>query len=627
MKRFLPVTADDMRELGWDAPDFVYVSGDAYVDHPSFGVAIIGRVLEANGFRVAMLCQPGWRDSRDFTRFGRPKLGFLVSAGNVDSMVSHYTVARRRRGEDAYSPGGKAGLRPDRATIVYCQRVREAYGDIPIIIGGVEASLRRFAHFDYWDDKVRGSILVESGADLLSYGMGERSVVSAAKTLRDGKSLSDSNIPGTCVMVSIPPEGYVVISDAREVGVDKVAYARAHMAIMTQQDPVRGVGVAQRHGDLWLAQRKPDMPLPQSQLDAVYALPYNRAPHPMYDAAGGVPAITEVKFSICATRGCYGGCSFCALGFHQGRIVVSRSHDSVINEAREMIRDPMFKGYIHDVGGPTANFRQPACDQQLKRGACAKRQCLYPKPCPKLRNEPSEFIQLLRKLRTLPGIKKVFVRSGLRYDVMMLDRSEALLNELVRHHISGQLKVAPEHVCAPVLEMMGKPPGALFDSFVRRYRAANEQAGTKQYLVPYLMSSHPGSTLECAAQLAECMRDSGLRPEQVQDFYPTPGTLSTAMFYTGLDPRTMRPVYVARSAHEKAMQRALMQYRLPQNRALVIEALRLAGRPDLIGFGAKCLVRPRELSGRARDSAPSPLPRKRGPRKPRTPGSRRSGKR
>ena len=600
---FLPVCPEDVAARGWDQPDFVFVTGDAYVDHPSFGLAIISRVLEKAGYKVAMLPQPEYHDCEAFKLFGRPRLGFLVTSGVIDSMVNHYTAAKKRRSEDAYSPGGRAGYRPDRAVIVYCNRIREAYGSIPILIGGVEASLRRFAHYDYWDDRVRNSILVDSGADVLMYGMGERIILETVRALESGVPFHDMRIPGTCVMSRETEPSYVTIESAEEVAADKKAYARAFKVQYDEQDPVRGRGICQKHGARYLIANPPAMPLSQKELDDTYALPYVRAWHPMYDSLGGIPALKEVEFSIAHVRGCYGACSFCALTFHQGRIVTARSHESVIAEAKKLTKLPDFKGYIHDVGGPTANFRRPACDGQLKRGACKNRQCLFPTPCRNLVADHSDYISILRELRALPGVKKVFIRSGIRFDYLLADKSPAFLNELVRHHVSGHLKVAPEHVAPRVLRTMGKPPVEVYNRFVEAYKRANQQAGTDQYLVPYYMSSHPGCTLDDAIELALYIRRSGHRPEQVQDFYPTPGTLSTAMFYTGLDPRDMSEVYVPRSPEEKAMQRALMQYFLPQNRELVVKALRKAGRTDLIGFGPDCLIRP-ERTHAASPAAP-----------------------
>lgn len=592
--RFLPVTMEECKARGWDAPDFVYVCGDAYVDHPSFGHAIISRVLEKAGYRVAMLCLPPWQDASAFTRFGRPRLGFLVTAGVIDSMVNHYTVAKKRRHEDAYAPGNKSGMRPDRATIVYCNRIRQAYRDVPILIGGVEASLRRFSHYDYWDNKVRHSVLVDSGATLLMYGMGETSMIECANWLADGANPAElPHIRGICYMSKTPDPTCVQLPGHREVCDDKRRYAEAFRIQYDEQDAIRGKRLCQQQDtDRYLIQNAPPLPLSRKQLDEVYDLPYTRRWHPMYDKDGGIPALQEVEFSIAATRGCFGACSFCAITFHQGRIIQSRSEESILREAKLLTTLPGFKGYIHDVGGPTANFRRPACKDQLERGACKHRQCLYPKPCPNLDVDHSEFVSILRKLRSLPKVKKVFVRSGLRYDYIMADKDTAFLRELCLHHISGQLKVAPEHVCPYVLSRMGKPGRELYDRFVQRYQAMNEKLGLKQYLIPYLMSSHPGSDLSAAVELACYLRDTGFYPDQVQDFYPTPGTLSTCMFYTGLDPRTMETVFVARSPEDKAMQRALMQYREPRNRPLVRKALRIAGREDLIGYGKQCLVPP-----------------------------------
>ena len=599
--RFLPVTPEEMHALGWDAPDFVFVCGDAYVDHPSFGHAIISRILEQAGYRVAMLCLPPWQDESAFRRFGRPRLGFLVTAGVIDSMVNHYTVAKKRRQEDAYAPGGKAGMRPDRATVVYCNRIRQAYKDVPILIGGVEASLRRFSHYDYWDDKVRHSILVDSGATLLMYGMGETSIIQCANWVADGMNPAElSRLRGVCYMSKTPDPSCIMLPSHAEVSTDKRRYAEAFLTQYEEQDPIRGRRMCQQQDtDRYLIQNEPSLPLSREALDAVYDLPYTRRWHPMYDKEGGVPALQEVEFSIASTRGCFGSCSFCAITFHQGRIIQSRSPESILREARLLTRLPNFKGYIHDVGGPTANFRQPACQKQLTQGACKGRQCLFPTPCKNLEVSHTELVDILRRLRALPGVKKVFIRSGLRYDYIMADKDPTFLRELCEHHISGQLKVAPEHVCPYVLDRMGKPRREVYDAFCRRYTQVNQRLGRKQYLIPYLMSSHPGSDLQAAVELACYLRDTGFYPEQVQDFYPTPGTLSTCMFYTGLDPRTMERVFVARSPEEKAMQRALMQFRAPQNQALVRKALRLAGREDLIGYDRECLVRPGPENGRS----------------------------
>ena len=600
-QQFLPVTPEEAAARGWDAPDFVYVCGDAYVDHPSFGHAIISRVLEHAGYRVAMLCLPPWQDASAFTRFGKPRLGFLVTAGVIDSMVNHYTVAKKRRHDDAYAPGGRAGLRPDRATIVYCNRIRQAYRDVPILIGGVEASLRRFSHYDFWDDKVRHSILVDSGATLLMYGMGETSILECADWVARGMNPAGlSCLRGVCYMSKTADERCVQLPSHREVCADRKKYAEAFLIQYNEQDPIRGKRLCQQQDDdRYLIQNEPCLPLSREALDAVYDLPYTRRWHPMYDKDGGVPALQEVEFSIASTRGCFGSCSFCAITFHQGRIIQSRSPESILREARLLTRLPNFKGYIHDVGGPTANFRQPACQKQLTQGACKGRQCLFPTPCKNLEVSHTELVDILRRLRALPGVKKVFIRSGLRYDYIMADKDSTFLRELCEHHISGQLKVAPEHVCPYVLDRMGKPRREVYDAFCRRYTQVNQRLGRKQYLIPYLMSSHPGSDLQAAVELACYLRDTGFYPEQVQDFYPTPGTLSTCMFYTGLDPRTMERVFVARSPEEKAMQRALMQFRAPQNQALVRKALRLAGREDLIGYDRECLVRPGPENGRS----------------------------
>ncbi len=590
---FPPTTAADMRERGWDAPDFVYVSGDAYVDHPSFGSAIICRILERAGYRVAMLAQPNWKNASDFTRFGRPNYGFLVSSGVIDSMVNHYTAAKKRRSSDVYTPGGKPARRPDRAVNVYCRLIREAYGDIPIAIGGVEASLRRFAHYDYWDDAVRPSILIDSGADLLMFGMGERSILVTADWMSRGAPAWEcAMMRGVCYKAPAAKRGSLEIPSFEACLGSKKKYGEAFLAQYNEQDPFRGHPISQKHGDVYVIQTVPDTPLTREELDDVYTLPFQRTWHPDYDAAGGVPAIEEVQFSIAHTRGCFGSCSFCAITFLQGRIVSTRSHESVLEEAKAITQMPGFKGYIHDVGGPTANFRHASCDKQLKHGACAARQCLFPKPCPNLKVDHTDYIDLLRKIRALPRVKKVFVRSGLRYDYIMADKSDAFLRELCQHHVSGQLKVAPEHVSPRVLAVMGKPGRDVYDAFCAKYKRINEQLGKEQYLVPYLISSHPGSDLDAAIELAEYLRDIGHQPEQVQDFYPTPGTLSTCMFYTGVDPRNGKPVFIPRSPQDKAMQRALLQFRRKENFPLVRESLRKAGREDLIGTDRHCLVPP-----------------------------------
>ncbi len=601
---FLPISPEDVRARGWDAPDFVYVVGEAYVDHPSFGHAIISRVLENAGYRVAMLCLPEYHSAEAFKRFGKPKLGFLVSSGVIDSMVNHYTAAKKRRNEDAYAPGGKAGLRPDRAVTVYCNRIHEAYPGMPVLIGGVEASLRRFSHYDYWDDKVRRSVLVDSAAALLMYGMGERTIVDCCDWVRRGMPAYElPNLRGVCYMAKEPPKGAEMLPSHKEAAEDKRAYARAFMLEYEEQDAVRGRVLCQKQDEMrYLVQNPPAMPLSRKELDAVYDLPFTRRAHPSYDKMGGVPALSEVRFSLSAERGCFGSCAFCAITFHQGRVVTSRSPESLLKEARALTEMPDFKGYIHDVGGPTANFRAPACDKQLKEGACKNRQCLWPTPCKNLKVNHRELCDLLRKMRGLPRVKKVFIRSGIRYDYLMADKDDTFFYDLCKHHVSGQLKVAPEHISSGVLAKMGKPTRERYDAFCRKFETVNKRLGMNQYLVPYLMSSHPGSTLNDAVELAEYLRDIGHQPEQVQDFYPTPGTLSTCMYYTGLDPRDMKPVYVPKSPREKAMQRALLQFRSPRNRELVREALRICGRDDLIGYGSKALVPPED--SRERYSAP-----------------------
>ncbi len=594
-KDFLPISKEDMQKRGWDALDFILVTGDAYVDHPSFGAAIISRILEKEGYRVGIIAQPDWRNRKDFQRLGRPRLGWLVTSGNIDSMVNHYSAAKKRRSRDAYSPGGQAGLRPDRASIVYANRCREAFKGAPVIMGGIEASLRRFAHYDYWSDQVRRSVLVDGKADLLVYGMGEQAIRQIALGLKEGRSIEElSNIRGIVYTANSLEglENNLMLAGYEETARDKGKYAEAFMLQYNNQDPVRGKTLVQPHADVYVVQTPPARPLTQGELDAVYALPYMGTYHPVYEVQGGVPAIEEVEFSLVSSRGCFGSCSFCALTFHQGRIIQSRSRESIITEAKKFTWNPRFKGYIHDVGGPTANFRQPACSHQTQRGACAHRQCLFPRPCQELVVDHADYLSLLRELRKLPGIKKVFVRSGVRYDYVLADSSREFLRELCEHHVSGQLKVAPEHISAKVLEKMGKPGRRVYDSFVSEYFATSRQLGKEQYLVPYFMSSHPGSGLREAVELAEYIRDMGYNPEQVQDFIPTPGTLSTCMYYTGLDPRNMEKVYVPKNPHEKAMQRALLQYRNPKNYRLVLEALQKAGRRDLIGYGPKSLIPP-----------------------------------
>ena len=608
---FLPITAAEMRARGWDTPDIVVVTGDAYVDHPSFGTAIISRVLEAEGFRVCVLAQP--RLAADFTRFGRPKLGFFVGAGNIDSMVAHYTAAKRKRSEDAYTPGGKAGARPDRATLVYCRQIREVFPDTPISIGGLEASLRRFAHYDYWDDRVRPSILAESGADWLVYGMGEEACIAIARRLANGEAPADINdIRGTCVMVDAADytprpcaecPSLAQVSAATDEG--KRQYAIAARIQQDEQDDARGKTVIQRHGDRILIQNPPMPPLDTARFDWVYELPYERTYHPSYEPLGGVPGIEEVKFSITHNRGCFGACHFCSIAFHQGRRITCRSEESVVREAELLTKMPDFKGYIHDVGGPTANFRRPSCDKQLKAGLCKGKTCLAPKPCPALVADHKDYLHLLRRLRRIPKVKKVFIRSGIRFDYLLADKDESFFKELVEHHISGQLKVAPEHCSAAVLAKMGKPGIDTYRRFQKRFYELTKSVGKKQFLVPYLMSSHPGSTLREAVELAVFLKEAGLHPEQVQDFYPTPGTLSTAMFYTGLDPYTLKPVYVPRTPEEKAQQRALLQYFRPENKAFVRAALQKIGRTDLIGTGPHCLIPPDRTTAKPKPKKPT----------------------
>ena len=593
---FLPVSKEDMESRGWWYYDFLVVTGDAYVDHPSFGTAVIGRVLEAEGYRVAVLAQPDWHSADAFRAMGRPRYGVMIGSGNLDSMVAHYTAARKRRSEDFYSPGKKMGLRPDHAVIVYANRAREAFPDIPIVIGGLEASLRRFAHYDYWEDKVRRSALADSGADILSYGMGEYATREIARRLKNGEAVSSiTDVRGTAVMLNDAAHcAYesVELPSFEEVCKDKLSYAIATRLEYAEHDPVRGRALIQKHGSRYLVVNPPAMPLSTEELDFVAELPYTRDYHPMYEPLGGVPAIEEVRFSVIHNRGCFGGCNFCALAFHQGRMVTSRSHESVIKEVTALTKLPDFKGYINDVGGPTANFRRPSCQKQTKVGMCAEKRCLAPTPCPNLDADHSDYLELLRKLRNIPGVKKIFVRSGIRYDYMLQDKNGEFFAELVKYHISGQLKVAPEHCIDSVLDYMGKPHIDVYERFMEKYRRLNDRYSKEQYLVPYLMSSHPGSRLEDAVALAEYLNSMGRQPEQVQDFYPTPGTISTCMYYTGIDPTTMEEVYVAKSFHEKAMQRALLQWKRPDKRKLVIEALKEAGREDLIGFAPNCLVRP-----------------------------------
>lgn len=593
---FLPLCRADMEERGIRQLDFVYVSGDAYVDHPSFGTAIIARTLEAHGYTVGIIAQPDWRDDESIAEFGEPRLGFLVSAGNMDSMVNHYSVSKRRRKTDAYTPGGVMGKRPDYAAAAYGNLIRKTYKKTPVILGGIEASLRRLAHYDYWSGKVKRSVLLDSGADLLSYGMGERCIVQIAEALDSGLDARDITfIPGTVYKTKKLDSLYdgIVLPAYKEVSGDKRKYAESFYIQYCNTDPFSGKCLAEPYGkDLYVVQNPPQAPLSTEELDAVYSYPYMRTYHPSYEKGGGIPAIKEVKFSLISNRGCFGGCNFCALTFHQGRIVQARSHGSLLLEAEKITKEEDFKGYIHDVGGPTANFRHPSCRKQLRSGVCKDRQCLFPEPCRQLRADHRDYVELLKKLRGLPGVKKVFIRSGIRFDYVMADPDDTFLRELCEHHVSGQLKVAPEHVSDKVLEKMGKPKNEVYEAFVAAYKKMNARIGKEQYLVPYLMSSHPGSSLAEAVELAEYVRDCGYMPEQVQDFYPTPSTLSTCMYYTGLDPRDMSPVHVSKDPHEKAMQRALIQYRSPKNRRLVLEALEKAGRMDLVGFGKNCLIRP-----------------------------------
>ena len=602
---FLPITREEMKERGWDQVDFVYVSGDAYVDHPSFGHAIITRLLESRGYRVGIIAQPDWRKPESVQVFGEPRLGFLVSAGNMDSMVNHYSVSKKRRKTDAYTPGGEMGKRPDYACVVYGNLIRQTYKKTPIILGGIEASLRRMAHYDYWSDKLKRSVLLDSGADVISYGMGEHSIVELAEALDAGIPVEDiTYIAGTVVKTKSLDSIYdaEILPSFEDLKADKMNYARSFYTQYLNTDAFNGKRLVEPYSEhLYVVQNPPAAPLTQMEMDDVYSLPYQRTYHPSYEAKGGVPAIKEIKFSLISNRGCFGGCSFCALTFHQGRIVQVRSHESLIEEAKEITKDKDFKGYIHDVGGPTANFRHPSCKKQMEHGVCKTRQCLFPSPCKNLDADHRDYVSLLRKLRDIPKVKKVFIRSGIRFDYLLADKKQEFLRELCEYHVSGQLKVAPEHVAGPVLSLMGKPEHKVYEEFTRQFYKMNEKIGKEQYLVPYLMSSHPGSTLKEAVELAEYCRDLGYMPEQVQDFYPTPSTLSTCMYYTGVDPRTMQKVYVPKSPHEKAMQRALIQYRNPELYDLVIEALHKAGRSDLIGFGPKCLVRPRQMRGSGND--------------------------
>ena len=608
-----------MIERGWDSVDFVYVIGDAYVDHPSFGHAIISRVLESHGYRVGIISQPDWKDKKSIQVFGEPRLGFLVSAGNMDSMVNHYSVSKKRRKTDAYTPGGEMGKRPDYACVVYGNLIRQTYKKTPIILGGIEASLRRLAHYDYWSDRLKRSVLLDSGADIISYGMGERSIVEIADALDAGIPVNElTYIDGTVVKIKDRDRIYDAefLPSYEDLKADKKTYADSFYTQYLNTDAFNGKRLAEPYSDhLFVVQNPPSKPLSVSEMDDVYSLPYTRTYHPSYEAKGGIPAISEIRFSLISNRGCFGGCSFCALTFHQGRIVQVRSHESLLKEAEIITKEKAFKGYIHDVGGPTANFRHPSCKKQTEHGVCRNRQCLFPKPCGNLDADHSDYVSLLKKLRELPGVKKVFIRSGIRFDYLLADRKRDFLKELCQYHVSGQLKVAPEHVARPVLSLMGKPEHSVYEKFTEEFYKMNAKIGKKQYLVPYLMSSHPGSTLKEAVELAEYCRDLGYMPEQVQDFYPTPSTLSTCMYYTGLDPRTGQKVYVPKNPHEKAMQRALIQYRNPELYDLVLEALKRAGRMDLVGFGPKCLIRPRrsnekQFSGTRTDKAPRPRKKK-----------------
>ena len=602
---FLPVSRKEMKERGWDQVDFVYISGDAYVDHPSFGHAIITRLLESRGYRVGIIAQPDWKTPDSVTVFGEPRLGFLVSAGNMDSMVNHYSVSKKRRKTDAYTPGGVMGKRPDYACVVYGNLIRQTYKKTPVILGGIDASLRRMAHYDYWSDKLRRSILLDSGADILSYGMGEHSIIEIAEALDAGIPVEEiTYINGTVVKAKNLDSVYdaEILPSFEELKADRLTYARSFYTQYLNTDAFNGKRLVEPYSDyLYVVQNPPALPLTEVEMDDFYSLPYMRTYHPSYEALGGVPAISEIRFSLISNRGCFGGCSFCALTFHQGRIIQTRSHQSLLDEARQITQEKDFKGYIHDVGGPTANFRHPSCKKQLKYGVCKNRQCLFPAPCKNLNADHSDYVRLLKELRAIPKVKKVFIRSGIRFDYLLKEEDRTFLRELCEYHVSGQLKVAPEHVAAPVLSLMGKPEHKVYEQFTEEFYKMNKKIGKEQYLVPYLMSSHPGSTLKEAVELAEYCRDLGYMPEQVQDFYPTPSTLSTCMYYTGVDPRTMKPVYVPKSPHEKAMQRALIQYRNPELYDLVSEALHKAGRTDLIGFGPKCLIRPRKFADQKKD--------------------------
>ena len=605
---FLPVSRKEMKERGWDQVDFVYISGDAYVDHPSFGHAIITRLLESRGYRVGIIAQPDWKSPDSVTVFGEPRLGFLVSAGNMDSMVNHYSVSKKRRKTDAYTPGGVMGKRPDYACVVYGNLIRQTYKKTPVILGGIEASLRRMAHYDYWSDKLKRSLLLDSGADILSYGMGEHSIIEIAEALDAGIPVEEiTYINGTVVKAKNLDSVYdaEILPSFEELKADRLTYARSFYTQYLNTDAFNGKRLVEPYSDyLYVVQNPPALPLTEIEMDDIYSLPYMRTYHPSYEALGGVPAISEIRFSLISNRGCFGGCSFCALTFHQGRIIQTRSHQSLLDEARQITKEKDFKGYIHDVGGPTANFRHPSCKKQLKYGVCKNRQCLFPAPCKNLNADHSDYVRLLKELRAIPKVKKVFIRSGIRFDYLLKEEDRTFLRELCEYHVSGQLKVAPEHVSDDVLTLMGKPENSVYQEFVKKYNKMNQKIHKDQYLVPYLMSSHPGSRMKDAVELAEHIRDLGYMPEQVQDFYPTPSTISTCMYYTGVDPRTMQPVYVPKNPHEKAMQRALIQYRDPKNYDLVMEALKKAHRMDLVGFDKHCLIRPRKFEGRSQQKVP-----------------------
>ncbi|WP_454053264.1 YgiQ family radical SAM protein [Clostridium sp. Marseille-Q7071] len=595
---FLPINKEDMKKRNIEQLDFVIITGDAYIDHPSFGTAIIGRVLESEGYTVGIIAQPNWNNVDDFKRLGEPKYGFLINSGNIDSMVNHYTAFKKRRSDDLYSPGGKSGYRPNRAVIVYSNRAREAYKNVPIIIGGIEASLRRFAHYDYWDDKVRKSILMDSKADLLIYGMGERPILEVAKFLSYGSSVERlHHVRGTSYITKDISniKDYILLPSFEEVSTNKKAYAKSYKLYSKEQDSIWGKTLIEPYGDRYVVQTPPQHPLTEEQMDKVYNLPYTRTYHPIYEPMGGIPALQEVKFSITSHRGCFGSCSFCALTYHQGRVIQNRSQQSIIDEAKLLTEDSNFKGYIHDIGGPTANFRHRACKKQLKHGVCKDRQCMFPTPCKNLIADHSEYLSLLRKVRALPKIKKVFIRSGIRYDYLMEDKNTNFFHELCEHHISGQLKVAPEHISDKVLSQMGKPKKQVYDSFKKKYADINKKLGKNQFVVPYLMSSHPGSDINAAIELAEYIKTMGHMPEQVQDFYPTPGSLSTTIYYTGINPITEKEIYVPKEHKEKSMQRALLQFQNPENHTLVKNALIKANRSDLIGFGSNCLIAPRPI--------------------------------